>query len=134
MEGVQDNKWVADIQGNLSLIGLFEFFQLWDSLQEVVLSDSSDKHIWKLSPSGAYSSKSAYRAFFYGSITFKPWRRLWKSWAPSKCKVFIWLAIRNRCWTADRLSKRGPDHPESCVLCDQEEEDMQHCLLPGFLV
>ncbi|KAL5684374.1 hypothetical protein ACJX0J_010759, partial [Zea mays] len=28
--------WVADIQGNLSLIGLFEFFQLWDSLQEVI--------------------------------------------------------------------------------------------------
>ena len=26
-------------------------------------------------------------------------------------QVFIWLAIRNRCWTADRLQKRGLPHP-----------------------
>jgi hypothetical protein len=38
----------------------------------------------------------------------------------------LWLAIRNRCWTADRLAMRGLDHPESCVLCDQEVEDVQH--------
>ena len=63
-----------------------------------------------------------------GSITFEPWKRLWKSWAPGKCKTFVWLAIRNRCWTADRLEKRGLQHPERCVLCDQEEETIQHIL------
>ena len=27
--------------------------------------------------------------FFHGSITFEPWRRVWRSWAPAKCKIFL---------------------------------------------
>jgi len=42
--------------------------------------------------------------------------------------MFLWLAIRNRCWTADRLAKRGLSHPDKCPLCDQEEETIQHLL------
>ena len=81
--------------------------------------------------------RSAYRAFFVGSVGFEPWKRLWKSWAPSKCKTFVWLAIRNRCWTADRLQKRGLPHPVRCPLCDQEEETnptfahLDVCLAPS---
>jgi hypothetical protein len=85
-------------------------------------------HVWRFSTTGSFTTKSAYEAFFAGSITFVPWRRLWNSWAPAKCKTFLWLAIRNRCWTADRLRKRGLQHPARCVLCDQEEEDVQHIL------
>jgi hypothetical protein len=61
-------------------------------------------------------------------ISFEPWKRLWKSWAPQKCKFFLWLAIRNKCWTADRLRRRGLQHPVVCVLCDQEQETVQHLL------
>jgi hypothetical protein len=35
----------------------------------------------------------------------------------------------NRCWTADRLARRGMDHPEHCPLCDQEEEVIDHLML-----
>ena len=83
---------------------------------------------WKPEASRLFSTQSAYRSYFVGSITFEPWKRLWKSWAPGKCKTFVWLAIRNRCWTADRLQKRGLQHLERCVLCDQEEETIQHIL------
>jgi len=89
---------------------------------------AQDRHIWRLDTSGCYSFKSAYTALFYGAVTFEPWHRLWKSWAPSKCKMFLWLAIRNRCWMDDRLSKRGLSHPDKCALCDQEEETIQHLL------
>jgi hypothetical protein len=37
-------------------------------------------------------------------------------------------AIRNRCWTAYRLAKKGLSHPIRCPLCDQEEEAIQHLL------
>jgi hypothetical protein len=37
--------------------------------------------------------------------------------------------VLNKCWTADRLEKRGMDHPEKCPLCDQEEENIDHLLL-----
>ena len=40
----------------------------------------------------------------------------------------MWLPIRNRCWTADRLQKGGLPHPECCPLCDQEEQTAQHIL------
>lgn len=127
-EALTNNGWVSAIRGGLNWNGIIEYLQLWDCVQGFELSEQEDKHIWKLEAGGCYSSKSAYRAYFLGSVTFEPWRRLWKSWAPNKCKVFLWLAIRNRCWTADRLEKRGLPHPEKCLLCDQEEETVQHLL------
>ena len=45
-----------------------------------------------------------------------------------KMQIFIWLAVKNRCWTADRLAKRGLPHPGSCPLWDQAVETIQHCL------
>jgi hypothetical protein len=37
--------------------------------------------------------------------------------------------VLNRCWTADRLARRGLEHPERCPWCDHEEENMQHLLI-----
>jgi len=62
------------------------------------------------------SRKSAYNAFFLGRVRSVPWKRIWKTWAPLRCKIFIWLAVKNRCWTADRLAKRGLPHPAVCPL------------------
>jgi len=53
---------------------------------------------------------------------------LWKAWAPNKCKIFVWIVIHNRCWTADHLQRRGLPHPDHCPLCDQEDETAQHIL------
>lgn len=66
--------------------------------------------------------------FFLGSIEFTPWKRIWKSWAPLQCK-FLWLAMKNRCWTAYHLSRHRQTHPSVCSLCDQEEESIQHILV-----
>jgi hypothetical protein len=48
---------------------------------------------------------------------------------PPKCRFFIWLAAHNRCWTADRLAKKGLNHHEKCLLCDQAEETLDHLLV-----
>lgn len=50
------------------------------------------------------------------------------TWAPRKCKFFLWLVAHDRCWTADTLAHRGLPHPEHCPLCDQEEESISHLL------
>ena len=71
-----------------------------------------DRHLWTPSPSGEFSTKSAYRRFFVGSIDFEPWKDIWKTWAPPRCRYFIWLVALNRC----------------CPLCDQEDENVQHLL------
>jgi hypothetical protein len=44
-------------------------------------------------------------------------------------QIFLWLVAHNRCWTADRLARRGLDHPPICPLCDQEEETLDHLLV-----
>jgi hypothetical protein len=42
---------------------------------------------------------------------------------------FMWLVAHNKCWTADRLAKKGLPHPEHCPLCSQEEETIDHLLV-----
>jgi hypothetical protein len=48
---------------------------------------------------------------------------------PPRCKFFIWLDSLNRFWTVDRLARRSLEHPKHCMLCDQEDEMMQHILV-----
>jgi hypothetical protein len=37
---------------------------------------------------------------------------------PPQCKTFLWLAMRDKCWTGSRLEKRGMSYLEVCPLCD----------------
>jgi hypothetical protein len=41
----------------------------------------------------------------------------------------MWLVAHNRCWTVDRLARRGLRHPDKCLLCDQEDENIEHLLI-----
>jgi hypothetical protein len=92
---------------------LTKYLRLWDLLSEVVLQREQvfiwiaiHYHpYWQLTASGSYSAKSAYEGVFIGAIHFRPWEKIWKSWAPNKCKFFMWLVAHNRCWTADRRAK-----------------------------
>jgi hypothetical protein len=108
--------WVQDIQGNLFLTAIEQYLQLWEVLETFQLQNSNGKLVWRFSSNGLFSSKSAYRDFYIRAESFEPWKRIWKSWAAPKCKVFVWIAINNKCWTADRLKNRGLGYPENCVL------------------
>ncbi|GJN16027.1 hypothetical protein PR202_gb02977 [Eleusine coracana subsp. coracana] len=100
--------WIRDLHGEVTLELIAEFLNLCLIITQVTLQPGvEDKHVWKFSASGNYSTKSAYEALFIGSTSFEPWERVWKTWAPGKCHFFIWLAVQRRCWTADRLRKRA---------------------------
>jgi hypothetical protein len=64
-----------------------------------------------------------------GATLFKPCDRIWKTWAPPKCRIFLWLGSHKCCWTADRIERCGLPRPEKCPLCDQEDEDIDHLLV-----
>jgi hypothetical protein len=129
-----NRSWVEDIKGALTVQVLADYLSIWDLVDGVVLQPGVlDRHVWKLSSNGTYSCKSAYQAMFIGTIQFAPWRKIWRSWAPANCKFFAWLAINNRCWTSDRLARRGLPHQTACPFCDQAEETINHILVSCVL-
>uniref|UniRef100_A0A453K6B6 Reverse transcriptase zinc-binding domain-containing protein n=1 Tax=Aegilops tauschii subsp. strangulata TaxID=200361 RepID=A0A453K6B6_AEGTS len=71
---------------------------------------------------------SCYQALFLGACEEPHWKLTWKSWAPLRVKFFMWLALQDRCWTAERLAIHGLPHEPACALCDQEDETMQHLM------
>jgi hypothetical protein len=49
--------------------------------------------------------------------------------APLRFKVFGWLALRGRCWSADRMARHGLACHLTCPLCGIEDETLNHILL-----
>jgi hypothetical protein len=97
VEGLTDMAWVHDLRGTVTVVVIAEFINLAEAVSEVLfLPDTPDKHIWRFSSSGQYSAKSAYGMIFMGSITFEHCDLIWKSWAPPKCRFFLWLVAHNR--------------------------------------
>lgn len=123
----ENRRWVADIKGAVIVQVMLEYLDIWDMIDNMVLQPNvPGQHTWKLSSLGKYSSKSTYEAMFVGTIKVSPWKLIWKSWVPSNCKLFMWLAINNHCWTSDKLAKRGSPHHPACPFCDQAEETIHH--------
>jgi hypothetical protein len=125
-----NRRWISDIRDGLTVRVLADYLKLWDCLSEIELHPlTEDRHIFSVAPDGKYSAKAAYKGLFLGSCTFGHYKRVWKTWAPAKCRFFLWLVAHNMCWTADRLAKRGLTHPSNCPLCDQEPESINHLLV-----
>jgi len=78
-----------------------------------------------------FTTASAYRAFFVGQYSIAGAKTLCKTRAPGKCKFFGWLAIHDRCWTAERRKRHNLQQDDTCVLCCQESETISH-LLVGY--
>uniref|UniRef100_A0A8I7B309 Reverse transcriptase zinc-binding domain-containing protein n=1 Tax=Hordeum vulgare subsp. vulgare TaxID=112509 RepID=A0A8I7B309_HORVV len=57
------------------------------------------------------------------------WKLTWRDWALPRVLFFHWLTHLDRCWTVDRLARRGLQHPARCPLCDQALEAMHHLIL-----
>jgi hypothetical protein len=72
-EVVQNFRWIADFRGALIVPVLLEYFELYQELEQIELHpDMPDEHIWQLSSTSQFSSKSAYIAMFQGAIPFEP--------------------------------------------------------------
>jgi hypothetical protein len=129
-DALTDRWWIADIQEALTVGVISEFLLLWDILYNFELQEGvDDNHFWRFAASRKYSAKEAYESLFLGSIGFEPFMRIWKTWAPLKCRFFLWLATHKKCWTAYWLARHDMIHPNRCLLCDQEEETIDHILI-----
>lgn len=76
-----------------------------------------------------YSAASAYGAMFLGSSTPIGANQVWKTAAPPRVRFFFWLVMHGRCWTAERRFRHGLQDSPVCIMCDQQDETMDHILL-----
>ena len=127
-EGLHQRSWVQDIRGALGPAAMVQYIQLWRLVRHTTLSNEPDTLRWRWTSSATYTASSCYKALFFGACEDPFWRLTWRPWAPLRVKFFLWLAMQNRCWTAERLARRGLPHDDACVLCDQDDETMHHLL------
>lgn len=129
-DGLANGAWARDIGPDIGLGLLQEFFTLWNAVAQIEVDPSKRDLIrWAWEKDGVYSARSAYAAKFWGREVEPAAEFTWKSKAPLQCRFFTWLALQNRCWTSDRLARRGLPHQDACPLCDQHEESINHLLL-----
>jgi hypothetical protein len=130
-EGLQQDFWINKLDSHKfstpNHIG--EFIELWALVNEINLDeDTKDDIKWKFTANGEYSAASAYSAQFEGMVNSLMMEAVWNSWAPPKCKLFAWLILQNRVWSADRLQKRGWPNYGNCQLCKRVPETAAHIL------
>ena len=93
---------------------------------------SMDSLIWKVDPSGAYSTKSAYNILKNDGRSVnddRAFKIIWNLKIPPRAIAFCWRIFRNRLPTKANLRKRHITLPSyRCPLCDSEEEDIGHIM------
>jgi hypothetical protein len=107
-----------------------QYLALWSAVQAVQTNGGDDRFVWKWCANCRLSARTAYRAFFHGRITLPGVAHVWNAFALFTVKFHAWLALRNRCWTADRLApRRGLPLHVICRLCSSADETLDHISL-----
>jgi len=123
---MNNRTWARSFTGGMSMQAIIDYLHLWQLLEGVQLTGERDRTMWRWTASGEYTAKSAYTMLHAGSSPFPGHKLIWKTWAPLKVKIFLWLAMRRRNWTGDRRRRHGLEARENCYLCDQEPETIDH--------
>ena len=67
------------------------------------------------------TTKTAYRATWDTAPVDHLASAIWKNYAPNKCRLFIWLAHKDRVYTNERRFRRSIATSDACPLCGQCE-------------
>ena len=67
---LEGNRWIASIEGTLSVPAIVQSVEMWLTVQDTpILREEADKSRWLLTANGQYSVKFAYQACFLGSVS-----------------------------------------------------------------
>ncbi|KAM0925385.1 hypothetical protein ACQ4PT_004192 [Festuca glaucescens] len=127
-DGLAGNSWALDISGTLTVDAIVQYLWLWAAVRRVPFDDGDalapDSFRWKWRGDGQFTSRTAYRVLFHGTTGLPGAHLIWSSFAPLKYKMHAWLALRRRCWTADRRLRRGLPSHTLCPLCGTANETL----------
>lgn len=82
--------------------------------------------IWRWTPDGEYSTKSALLVQFAGRFSKIKITHIWKAKAEPKCRFFAWTLLHKKILTANNLLKRGWTDETDCRLCGNDLETPVH--------
>ncbi|BFG35445.1 hypothetical protein CerSpe_217190 [Prunus speciosa] len=86
-----------------------------------------DSHIWRPSPNGIFSVKTAYGLFFEGPWwPDYDWKFLWSLRTPPKLYFFLWLTAQGKLLTNEQRVKRNLAEDSACAVCDYPTESILH--------
>ena len=130
-QALLNNKWMEDCQIEISFMAQMQCMHLCHEVATVdTRGTEQDVFTWTCSSSGQYSAKSVYSSLCNGWPKSPLAKCVWRSWAPLKCKIFVWLAMQYRIWTSDRRARHGlQDGSSACYTCLQDEDNADHILL-----
>jgi hypothetical protein len=122
--------WLDDIPTNLDALAIDELLAVADRVEGLAITEGvPDSFRWIWGSKDTYSVNSCYLGMFHGSVPMAGALQIWKSRALAKCRFFLWLALHDRCWTADRLERHRLPRPSACPFCNQVQESITHLLL-----
>ena len=99
----------------------------------------SDCVSWSCTPSGNFSTSSAYKLLAAATSSDRAsssnqasqsgfWKRLWKMQVPNKIKHFVWRVCNNALPTKCNLKRRHIADSDVCELCNDAPKDALHAL------
>ena len=66
---------------------------LWQASALIQLRAQPDHTVWRWTRDGKYTATFACRMLHEGAAPFHGKKPTWKTWAPIKVKVFLWLSF-----------------------------------------
>ncbi|KAM1157902.1 hypothetical protein ACFX1X_028768 [Malus domestica] len=127
--------WNFDFRRNLNEMEIEEAASLLQKVEVVRLSPSKmDNRRWNLEASGLFTCKSYRSLLSNNGIVhyYPPYSQIWKSKAPPKVKILVWLVATGSLNTCDKIQRRNPLmclSPHWCSLCKAKEESVNHIFL-----
>jgi hypothetical protein len=115
-----DSNYVIPFRRRLHGDLLETWHLITSKLENLTLSDTTDKISWSLNRNGIFSTKSVYKLLelpLAGSHS----KWIWKAKIPLKIKIFMWQLCKNALPTRENLRKRNWMGSPLCSFCNQVE-------------
>ena len=116
---IQDNRWHWPLANSPELISLKEVAQNIPPPS----SNSKDTVLWSPSHLGQYSTKSAWNTF-RETRSIVSWSNIWFPGKIPKASFILWLVVKKKLNTQDRLFNSIPN--AECLLCNSQLETHDH--------
>ena len=108
---ISNNSWHWPISNSPDLLTLKEITHLLAP----PATHRSDQILWSPTPSGSYSTSSAWEQFRERKSKVIWWDLTWFHGRIPKATFFLWLAVKKKLWTLERLF--NPQPGILCLLC-----------------